>query len=112
MYFYEDEEESTKHFKKKIKKNIKSKHKHLYENCIVDTGFEQYFLSRCSVCGKIGKFKIDEDFKKNFPNRIYSFILSIFLSPEEKKEIYKYLLKKNVKTYFSPSFDFFKDKYI
>lgn len=57
------------------KSNKKSKHKHQYEECLIQYNFTQYNLNKlmtklmsyCTICGKIGdKFKEDKSMVKDF----------------------------------------------
>lgn len=84
-------DEIPKH-KKKVKKTVKkSKHKHIYKDCLFfERNSNEYKKGEyCEVCGKIGDFKLFEGVRIN--NR-----LSRMLSQEEILEKYKDLEIKEV----------------
>ena len=84
-------DEIPKYKKKAIKTVKKSKHKHIYKDCLIhDANSRMYHKSSyCSICGKIGDFGIIETEK-------VSGRLSRVLSQDELLERYKDLEIKEV----------------
>lgn len=111
-------EENTKYKKKKRKKKIKkSNHKHDYQDCVVCDNKNLYFISRCSICGKVGSFS---DSGKEFLKNEFSYFKEwhLFfnfcnlekLLKEEKDFIEK--TSKKIPIFYVESFDIFDTKYL
>lgn len=71
----------------------------------------EYYLSRCSICGKLGDFKYDDGILKKFPNA-KSFLLFDFLYSNEDCVKFREWCFKNYQIFEVDDFDIFKDKYI
>lgn len=58
-----------KPYSHRSKASAKSKHKHIYEECLLETSEKEYYrATRCKVCGKIGEvhfFEAERDEKLN-----------------------------------------------
>lgn len=88
MYFNDE----IPKYKKKSKKAVaKSKHKHIYKDCLIlDKSSGRYHKSvYCTICGKIGDTSIIETV--SLSNRMYR-----VLSQEELLDMYKDLEVKEV----------------
>lgn len=109
---HDDEQCRYKHKKKKTHVK-KSKHKHDYVNCVVVSEGKEYFVSRCSICGKLSEFKHDDALSKMFPdlNRRYLVFFLYFNSFENSEAVKEWCLE-NYQVFHVDNFDQFKDKYI
>lgn len=120
------EENKAKSHKKKPHPK-KAKHKHVYENALIETEKDSYsfssspdgyfyrLVSYCPVCGKVGDWVEDELTKKFVPKRYVLSFGCISCPLMGSVKTYNEFIdeaKKTYKVFHLESFNFFKQKFL
>lgn len=117
------EENKSKRKKKKATPK-KAKHKHVYENALIEyekdspscQGNSYCFVSYCPVCGKLGGRYVDDEFTDKFVPRRSIFTFGYIPCPlmGSVKAYNEFIdeAKKTYRVFHQKEFDFFKQKYL